>query len=239
MTSLAPVPEDWSRALAIVAHPDDLEYGSASAVAKWISQGKSIAYALATRGEAGIDGMNPMDCAPIRAQEELNSAAVVGVTEVVFFDHQDGTIEYGLPLRRDVARAVRRFRPEVIISLNRRESWGGQSWNTPDHRAVGTAAIDGARDAGNRWIFPIGWTKAWTAGEAPEWCYSTDLRNLLTFVTLPASWTRASPLCKSTQRISRDLGGGSIPTPSSGNLQKGSGKDVGCRHAVTFEMISL
>jgi len=56
---LEPVPEEWSAALAVVAHPDDLEYGAASAVARWTAQGKRVAYCLATSGEAGIDGMTP------------------------------------------------------------------------------------------------------------------------------------------------------------------------------------
>ncbi|MFD0851679.1 PIG-L deacetylase family protein, partial [Actinomadura adrarensis] len=54
---MEPVPEDWERALAIVAHPDDLEYGCSAAIAKWTSQGKHVVELLATRGEAGIDGM--------------------------------------------------------------------------------------------------------------------------------------------------------------------------------------
>jgi len=54
---MEPMPEDWNRAVAVVAHPDDLEYGAASAVARWTAQGKHVSYLLATRGEAGIAGM--------------------------------------------------------------------------------------------------------------------------------------------------------------------------------------
>ena len=56
-STLEPVPEDWSRALAVVAHPDDLEYGAAAAIARWTEQGKWVGYVLATSGEAGIDGV--------------------------------------------------------------------------------------------------------------------------------------------------------------------------------------
>jgi LmbE family N-acetylglucosaminyl deacetylase len=63
-------------------------------------------------------------------------------------------IEYGVSLRRDLARAIRRHRPELIITLNHHDSWGPGSWNTPDHRAVGRAVLDATADAGNRWIFP-------------------------------------------------------------------------------------
>ncbi|WP_406089325.1 PIG-L deacetylase family protein [Streptomyces sp. NBC_01013] len=151
---LEPMPTDWQRALAVVAHPDDLEYGCAAAVAGWTDGGRDITYLLATRGEAGIDTLEPERCAPLREQEQRASAAVVGVSRVEFLDHRDGVIEYGIGLRRDIAAAVRRHRPELVITLNHRDTWGGVAWNTPDHRAVGRATLDAAADAGNRWIFP-------------------------------------------------------------------------------------
>ncbi|QIP83039.1 PIG-L family deacetylase [Streptomyces sp. Tu 2975] len=151
---LEEMPADWQRALAVVAHPDDLEYGCAAAVAGWTDQGREVAYLLATRGEAGIDGIAPAECAPLREREQRASAAVVGVSVVEFLDHKDGVIEYGTDLRRDIAAAVRRHRPELVITLNHRDTWGGTAWNTPDHRAVGRATLDAVADAGNRWIFP-------------------------------------------------------------------------------------
>uniref|UniRef100_A0AAU2VIX6 PIG-L family deacetylase n=1 Tax=Streptomyces sp. NBC_00008 TaxID=2903610 RepID=A0AAU2VIX6_9ACTN len=151
---LEPMPVDWRRALAVVAHPDDLEYGCAAAVAVWTDEGRDVGYLLATRGEAGIDTLEPEKCAPLREREQRASAAVVGVSRVEFLDHRDGVIEYGVELRRDIAAAIRRHRPELIVTLNHRDTWGGVAWNTPDHRAVGRAALDAAGDAGNRWIFP-------------------------------------------------------------------------------------
>ncbi len=56
---MEPIPEDWQRGLVIVAHPDDIEYGAAAAVARWTDQGKDIRYVLVTSGEAGIAGLNP------------------------------------------------------------------------------------------------------------------------------------------------------------------------------------
>src|SRR4051812_33420316 len=95
------VPEDWSRALAIVAHPDDLEYGAASAVARWTAQGRWIGYVLATAGEAGIDGMDPATAGPLRMDEERTGAATVGVDTVEFLGFPDGVVEPTLSLRRD------------------------------------------------------------------------------------------------------------------------------------------
>ena len=94
---LLPLPENWSRALAVAAHPDDLEYGAASAIARWTSQGKEVGYLMVTKGEAGIDSMHPDETGRLRMQEEINSARVVGVDSVEFLDCADGVVEYGLP----------------------------------------------------------------------------------------------------------------------------------------------
>jgi LmbE family N-acetylglucosaminyl deacetylase len=152
---MKPIPEDWERAVAVVAHPDDLEYGAASAIARWTRQGKTVSYLLATRGEAGIAGMAPAEVAPLRVEEERRSAAVVGVTQVEFLDHVDGLVEYGIPLRRDLAAAFRRLRPEVVITASFDLTWGEEGpVNHADHRAVGLAVLDACRDAANEWVFP-------------------------------------------------------------------------------------
>ena len=152
---MQPMPEDWDRAVAVVAHPDDLEYGVAAAVARWTGQGRQVSYLLATKGEAGIEGMAPEVVASLRQVEERRSAAVVGVTGVEFLDHPDGLVEYGPALRRDIAAALRRLRPEVVITMNFDLTWGEEGpVNHADHRAVGLAALDACRDAANSWLFP-------------------------------------------------------------------------------------
>jgi len=151
---LTPLPEDWERALAVVAHPDDAEYGIACAAARWTSEGKHVAYLLATRGEAGIDALSPRECARVREAEERAGASLVGVKAVDFLDHPDGTIEYGLPLRRDITAAIRRQRPELVLTINHRDTFGGSTLNMADHRHVGCALLDAVRDAANRWTFP-------------------------------------------------------------------------------------
>ena len=147
------LPEDWERALAIVAHPDDMEFGAAAAVARWTGQGKSIAYCMVTSGEAGIDGMPPDECRAVREAEQIASANVVGVYQVDFLGFQDGVIEYGVPLRRAIAQVVRGYRPDIVITGNFRDTWGGTNLNQADHIAVGRGVVDAVRDAGNRWIF--------------------------------------------------------------------------------------
>lgn len=151
--SLEQFPEDWERGLAVVAHPDDMEYGAAAAVARWTAQGKQFAYVLVSDGEAGIASMDPADAGPIRRREQEASCAVVGVDDVTFLGWPDGTIVEGLNLRADLAAEIRRHRPEVVVSINFRDSWGPSSWNHADHRAVGRSLLDAVRDAGNPWVF--------------------------------------------------------------------------------------
>src|SRR5260370_17341468 len=94
-----PMPEDWDRAVAVVAHPDDLEYGTAAAVARWTRQGRHVAYVLASAGEAGIEGMAPGLVGPLREQGERRSAGVVGVSEGDFLGPPHPLLQYAHPPR--------------------------------------------------------------------------------------------------------------------------------------------
>ncbi len=153
-TPLEPLPEDWNRALCVVAHPDDLEFGAAAAIARWTGQGKHIDYCMVTSGEAGIDSLTPDECRTIREAEQIESARIVGVDTVDFLGFPDGTVEYGVPLRAAIAQVVREHRPEIVITGNFRDTFGGRNLNQADHIAVGKAVLDAVRDAGNRWVFP-------------------------------------------------------------------------------------
>lgn len=171
------LPEDWNRALAIVAHPDDMEFGAAAAVARWTGQGKEVAYCMVTSGEAGIDAMAPDECRTVREAEQISSAQVVGVSVVDFLGLPDGIVEYGVPLRRTLAQVVRRSQPDIVITGNFRDTWGGRNLNQADHIAVGKAVLDAVRDAGNRWIFPEqleGGLQPW-GGVKAVWAYGSPL----------------------------------------------------------------
>lgn len=151
---LVPIDEStFERVMCIVAHPDDIEYGTAAAVDRWVKAGKVVTYLLVTRGEAGIDSIPPEEAGPLRAQEERDGAAEVGVDVVEFLDGDDGVLEYGLPLRREIARVIRQRRPDLVVTLTHDEVFSGGMPNQADHRAVGLAVLDAVRDAGNRWVF--------------------------------------------------------------------------------------
>ncbi len=156
--------ESWGRALCIVAHPDDMEFGAAAAVARWTSQGKWVGYTMVTSGEAGIDGLTPDQCRVVREAEQVESARIVGVDTVDFLGQPDGILEYGVPLRRLLTAEIRRHRPDIVVTGNFRETWGGANLNQADHIAVGRAVVDAVRDAGNRWVF-----SEQIEGGLPQW----------------------------------------------------------------------
>jgi LmbE family N-acetylglucosaminyl deacetylase len=164
------MPADWQRALVVAAHPDDIEYGLAAAVAVWTAAGKEVHYLLATRGEAGIAGMPPSETGPLREAEERSAAAAVGVNEVEFLAQRDGVLVESLELRRDLAGGIRRHRPELVVT-----PYGGDTWtlpgispaalNSPDHRVLTRCVLDAVGDAANEWIFPDLAEPPWTGVE--------------------------------------------------------------------------
>ena len=228
---MKPIPEDWTRAVAVVAHPDDLEYGVAAAVARWTGQGKQVAYLLATRGEAGIAGMPPGQTGPLREEEERRSAAVVGVTEVDFLDHVDGLVEYGVPLRRDLAAAFRRLRPEVVITMSFDLTWGEDGpVNHSDHRAVGLAVLDACRDAANEWVF---------ADAGPAWrgikdAYVASTGSPTHFADVTASIDAGVASLREHRAYIDGLGGDFDPDEFLRNMAGYVGLGAGCDYAVAF-----
>lgn len=142
----------FARVLCVVAHPDDVEYGTAAAVAAWTTRGVDVTYLLLTRGEAGMDAVRPERTAQLRVAEQLAGSRAVGVSEVEFLSYPDGVLEYSLDMRRDIAREIRRRRPDAVVV----GSWDVEfaaGLNQADHRVAGLAAVDALRDAGNRWVF--------------------------------------------------------------------------------------
>jgi LmbE family N-acetylglucosaminyl deacetylase len=130
------------RVLCVVAHPDDIDFGAAGTVAGWVEQGLDVAYLLVTRGDAGGFDDTPRELMPVlREAEQRAAAAAVGVKQVEFLDsYRDGTVVASLDLRRDITAAIRRFRPDRILTsspLRRWERLAGPSH--PDHLAVGEA----------------------------------------------------------------------------------------------------
>jgi len=238
LMTLEPVPEDWDRCLAVVAHPDDLEFGAAAALARWTGQGKSVVQVLATRGEAGIDGMEPTEAARVRTAEQQASGAIVGAGAVEFLDHPDGILQPGLDLRRDLARAIRRHRPDVIVTISFRETFrGGGGWNHVDHRVLGESLVDAVRDAANRWVFPElldkghqpwGGVRFVLAGSSPLASHYVDVTDSIDTGIASLQAHRA---------YVEGLGGDFDPEGFLRGSSEAVGREVGVGNATPFELI--
>jgi LmbE family N-acetylglucosaminyl deacetylase len=232
--------ESWSHALCVAAHPDDLEYGIAAAVDRWVQQGKTVTYLLATHGEAGIDGVPPSEAASLRAQEERDGAAEVGVEAVEFLDYDDGTVEYGLTLRRDIARAIRIHKPEVVITLTHRDRFAGGGTNQADHRAVGLAALDASKDAGNRWIHPELVEEGHEPWSGVRWVCMAGSPEVTHGVDVTGHLDAAVASLEAHQVYLEALGA-DYPSPRDllGMILGGGGRAMGVDHAVTFEVYDI
>lgn len=131
--------------MAIVAHPDDIEYSCAGTLARWIKNGADVSYVICTSGDVGIDdkGVTKQQAAKIREEEQRNAAKIVGAKEVIFLREPDGLLQATLELRKKLVREIRRFRPEVVVCGDPTIVWAGNDYiNHPDHRAAATAALD-------------------------------------------------------------------------------------------------
>ncbi|CAM5282165.1 MULTISPECIES: PIG-L deacetylase family protein [Streptomyces] len=229
------MPMDFERALCVVAHPDDMEFGGAGAVASWTAAGKEVGYVLLTHGEAGIDGMRPEEAVRVREAEQRESAAIVGVGSVEFLGHPDGVVEYGVALRRDIAAAIRRHRPGLVVGYNHRDTTHTGRWNTADHRNTGRALLDAVADAGNRWIFPDagepwGGVRYVAMAGSPDPTHAVD-------VTGAVDAAVASLEAHRTYLAS--LGGGGpvdVRTPLTG-LFRATGERFGGRLSIPFELV--
>jgi LmbE family N-acetylglucosaminyl deacetylase len=133
------------RILVVVAHPDDAEFMIAGSVARWIREGREVAYLVCTDGDKGSSDpdLAPERLAQIRREEQRAACAVLGVREVVFLGYADGLLQNTLELRRDIACHIRRLRPDALVCQDPTRRWYGNVYlNHPDHRAAGDAALD-------------------------------------------------------------------------------------------------
>lgn len=142
MSSAFYVPQ---RVMVIVAHPDDIEFGSAGTVARWVQGGSTVCYVLVTSGDVGIarPDITRAQAAATREAEQTAAAAIVGVHELIYLREPDGMVVNTLDLRRRLVREIRRFRPEAVICGDPTLFFVDNSYiNHPDHRAVAAAALD-------------------------------------------------------------------------------------------------
>jgi LmbE family N-acetylglucosaminyl deacetylase len=138
------------RVLVVSAHPDDLEFGCAGTVARWVDEGAEATLVIATDGSTGTTDptLAGEPLAEIRKKETLEAAEILGIKTVLFLGYRDGYVEPTLDLRRDIARVFRSVRPHRLFAMDPMPIPGGWFVNHPDHRAVGQATLDVTITAG-------------------------------------------------------------------------------------------
>lgn len=142
--SLWHVPRPFRRALVVVAHPDDAEFGAAGTVARWVRAGTAVRYVVLTDGAAGSSDpeMTRERLVGVRAEEQRAACAKLGVSDVAFLGYHDGYLEPTIEARRKVAAEIRRYQPEVVLTLNPEVRWTSRGRvNHPDHRAAGDLVL--------------------------------------------------------------------------------------------------
>ena len=125
--------------MAIMAHPDDIDFSSAGSIARWCAEGWTVYYVLATSGDKGThEGYSRQELAAMREQEQRDAAAILGVKEVIFLGYPDGFLEPTAELRGQIVRLLRKYRPDVVLT------WDGfrRGFNHIDHRNIGIATRD-------------------------------------------------------------------------------------------------
>jgi LmbE family N-acetylglucosaminyl deacetylase len=176
-----PTPE---RVLVVAAHPDDIEFGAAGTVARWVDEGAEVRYLLVTRGDKGSDDPHAdvEQLVVVREREQRAAAAEIGVSGVDFLDEPDGQVEPSLRLRERITHAIRTHRPEVVMTHDPTVLFVNNEWvNHPDHRAVGQVTVDAvfptARDPLNFREHLDAGLEAWKVAELFLW--STNEANQL------------------------------------------------------------
>jgi LmbE family N-acetylglucosaminyl deacetylase len=150
--------KDKKKILVILAHPDDPEFFCGGSIARWISKGHEVHYALFTRGDKGCDNQNE-DCSKIagtREKEQREAAKFLGVSSVTFMQFEDGYLIADLDTRKAAVRVIRTIRPDVIVSCDPTAIFFRENYiNHPDHLAAGQIVANAVFPAaGNALFFP-------------------------------------------------------------------------------------
>lgn len=132
------------RMLAIAAHHDDIEFGMAGSIARWVAEGASVSYVIITNGGAGSNQPNIdlNELIETRQREQIEAAAAVGVTDIRFLGYQDGALQPTMELRKALTRIIREIKPDRVLCQDPTTVFFGEGYiNHPDHRAAGEAAL--------------------------------------------------------------------------------------------------
>jgi LmbE family N-acetylglucosaminyl deacetylase len=225
------VPES---AMVIVAHPDDAEFTVAGTVAAWVKEGCQVTYVVCTDGNAGSheEGITQEELAGIRRTEQRAACATLGVSEAVFLGHDDGQLEPSLHLRRELVRAIRQYRPEVVICSDPTRLFvNGDYVNHPDHRAAAQAAVDAVAPASE---MPLLWPELGSPHRVSQlYVYGNDQANVWIDVTETLD-QKIAALKQHTSQL-----GDWDPTEMIQEWSAEVGQEQGLAHAESYRVITF
>ena len=221
-------------AMIIVAHPDDAEYTTAGTVAAWAKAGCQVTYVVCTDGNSGshVPGMTRDKLAEIRRAEQRAACETLGVSNVVFLGYDDGLLQSTLDLRRDLVRAVRQHKPEVVVAWDPMRLFGDDDYiNHPDHRAAAQAALDAVAPASS---MPLLWPETGAPHQVRQmYIFGNDKPN--TWVDI--SETIEQKIAALKQHASQM--GDWDPTEMIREWSAETGKEKGLAHAESYRVITL
>jgi LmbE family N-acetylglucosaminyl deacetylase len=214
--------------LVVVAHPDDAEFGCGGSVARWVEEGHEVFYCIATNGSRGSDdpAMTPERLAGIREAEQRAAAHALGVKDLVFLGYPDGELEDTRDARRDVVRAIRRFRPHRLVCQNPFPSLNPYSGHR-DHRHAGRLALDAVYPyARDRLHFPELLAEGWAPHKVRE-VYLIGHAEPDTFVDVGGTMERKLSALRCHASQLKDFAGVEV-------LVRQRAADVGKPHGYTY-----
>jgi LmbE family N-acetylglucosaminyl deacetylase len=221
-------------AMVIVAHPDDAEFTMAGTIAAWTRAGCRVTYVVCTDGNAGTHepGMTRERLAEIRRAEQRAACATLGVGEVTFLGYDDGQLQATLELRRHLVRAIRHYKPEVVLTSDPTRLFSSDRYiNHPDHRAAGQAALDAVAPASE---MPLLWPETGEPHKVHRvYVYGNDEPNEWVDISETIE-TKIEALKKHASQLN-DWD----PTDRIKEWSAETGKDKGMAHAEAFRVIRL
>jgi LmbE family N-acetylglucosaminyl deacetylase len=225
------VPES---AMVIMAHPDDAEFTVAGTIAAWVRAGCHVTYVICTDGNAGSHepGMTTHKLAEIRRTEQRAACATLGVSDVIFLGYDDGQLQPTLDLRRDLVRAIRRYKPEIVITQDPTVLFVGDQYiNHPDHRAAAQAALDAVAPA---CAMPLLWPDAGAPHRVRQVYVAHSLQPN---VWVDVTETLEQKMAALKQHVSQ-LGDWD-PSDMIREWSAEAGKEKGLAHAESYRVITL
>lgn len=154
---MTPIPdEEIKRILVVMAHPDDCDFGAGGTIAQWTAKGIHVSYCIITNGDQGGEESDvPLEeMASVRQKEQRAAGLALGVKDIVFLNHRDGSLMPSIELRKEIVREIRRAKPDRMVIQSPERNYERIFASHPDHMAAGETAIQAVYpDARNPYAF--------------------------------------------------------------------------------------